>query len=800
MLVSTKWLREYVDFPMTVEELGERLTMVGLELEGLENRSPGLQGVVTARVESVSKHPRADRLQLCEVSTGTQTYLVVCGAPNVAVSAVVALALPGAKLHSGISIQETSVRGQLSQGMLCSQQELGLGDDASGIWLLPPDTRVGIPLAEALGISDTVLDIAVTPNRSDCLSVVGIAREVAAICDQQLQYPANTCNETGPPVESLGAVSIEDPVGCPRYAARIVDGVRIGPSPEWLSNHLESAGIRSINNIVDVTNFVLLELGQPLHAFDFDRLAEQRIVVRRAQLGEIFATLDGAERSLYEDTLLICDGRRPVAIAGVMGGLNSEITADTTRVFIESAFFQPEGIRRTSKKLGLRTESSYRFERGVDPEGVIRALDRAAQLMLEVGGGSLATGRIDVYPGPMPRPTLTLPVDRTNRFLGTQLTAAQMAKTLASIEMEVEPLDANRLRVVPPSFRQDVSREVDLMEEVARLAGYATISSTCPEASVFSNVPDDHLLLRETVRDVLAGFGFAETITYSFVSQASLEQLRLSKDDRRVRTMKLQNPLSEDQAVMRTSLIPGLLETARRNIDHRNMDLRIYELSKVFLASDHELPEERYHLAGLVTGLRQPQLLYSDESKIEYADVKGVVEALLGTFRIHDCRFRPESLEPYLDSGASAAVFHGDQRLGTLGRLHAEIERGWDLKVPVFLLELDFDQLFGLRRGHPLYEALPKFPSVVRDMALVVDDTLAVQLPIDFVADQHVPLLEMVEVFDLYRNPQLGQGKKSVGYRLVYRAPDRSLTDEEVNVIHADLVQKVLRRFRAVLR
>ncbi len=800
MLVSAKWLREYVDFPMTVTELGERLTMVGLELEGIEERPRALKQVVTARVESVSKHPQADRLQLCEMSTGTQTYRVVCGAPNVVASAVVPLALAGAKLPSGISIQETSVRGQYSQGMLCSQRELGLGDDAGGIWLLPPGTRVGVLLAEALGINDTVLDVAVTPNRPDCLSVVGIAREVAAICGKQLQYPVSTCNETGPPVETLGAVAIDDPVGCPRYAARIVDGVRIGPSPEWLRNRLESAGIRSINNMVDVTNFVLLELGQPLHAFDFDRLAEHRIVVRRAQLGERFTTLDGSERSLHEDTLLICDGRRPVAIAGVMGGLNSEITAETTRVLIESAFFQPQGIRRTSKKLGLRTESSYRFERGVDPEGVIRAVDRAAQLMLEVGGGRLAAGRIDVYPGPISQPNLTLPVDRTNRFLGTQLTAAQMAKTLASIEMEVEFLDDNRLRVVPPSFRQDVSREVDLMEEIARLAGYNTIPSTCPEASVFSNVPDDHLIVRETVRDALAGFGFVETITYSFVSQASLEQLRLSKDDHRIRTLKLQNPLSEDQTVMRTSLIPGLLATARRNIDHRNLDLRIYELSKVFLTTMNELPEERYHLAGLMTGLRRPQLLYGAEDKIEYPDVKGVVEGLLGIFHIHGCRFRQEALEPYLDPWASTAVFHGDQRLGTLGRLHAEVERGWDLKAPVFLLELDFERLFGLRGARPLYEALPKFPSVTRDMALVVDDTLAVQLPMDFISDQRLPLLEMVEIFDLYRNLQLGKGKKSVGYRLVYRAPDRSLTDEEVNVIHADLVRRVLKTFRAVLR
>jgi phenylalanyl-tRNA synthetase beta chain len=800
MLVSVKWLRDYVDLKLTVPELGERLTMVGLELEGMEERPAALRQVVTARVQSIRKHPQADRLQLCDVSTGNRSYRVVCGAPNVTEAAVVALALPGATLPTGTSIAESSIRGERSQGMLCSRRELGLGEDASGIWLLPPDTRVGVPLADALGIDDTVMDISITPNRSDCLSVVGIAREVAAICGLGLHYPTVICDETGPRADSLGGVTIDDPMGCPRYAARILEGVRIGPSPEWLQTCLASAGVRSINNIVDVTNYVMMELGQPLHAFDFDRLAEHRIVVRRAQPGEHFTTLDGMDRELHPDTLLICDGERPVAIAGVMGGLNSEITADTTRVFLESAYFQPRGIRRTSKKLGLRTESSYRFERGIDPEGVIRAVDRAAQLMLEVGGGSIATGRIDIYPAPITQPVLILRVDRANRFLGTQLTLAQMAEILTGIEMHVEQLDDHRLQVVPPSFRQDVTREVDLMEEIARLAGYNTIASTYPQASVYAELPDAHLVCRETVREMLAGFGFAETITYSFISEASLAQLRLSEDDRRTRPLRLQNPLSEDQAVMRTSLMPGLLATTRRNLDFRNMNLRIYELSKVFLATQEELPEERYCLAGFMTGMRHPQLLYAGEDGMDYTDVKGVVEALLGSFHIQGCRYLAEPLEPYLDPWAAAAIFHGSQRLGALGRLHPEVQRDWDLKTPVFLFELDYDLLFQLRGTQPLYRPLPKFPSVTRDMALVVDVGLPVQRPVDFVTDQHEPLLEQVEVFDLYQHEQLGKGKKSVGYRLVYRALDRNLTDEEVNNIHAGLVQKVLAAFQATLR
>lgn len=385
MIVSLKWLREYVDFSLSMEELTHRLTMVGLEIEGYHSLYPNLDKVITGRVESVRPHPSADRLKVCRVFDGNRTYSVVCGAPNVRDGAVVALALPGAELPGGMDLGETTIRGELSQGMLCSMKELEMGEDAAGIWLLPPDTPLGIPIDKAARVDDTIIEVSVTPNRGDCLSVIGIAREIAAITGRPLQYPRITLQETGPPVSSLSSVTIEDPDGCPRYAARIVEGIKVGPSPGWLKSRLESVGLRSINNIVDVTNYVLMELGQPLHAFDFDRLRENRIVVRKAFGGERFTTLDGTERELFDDTLLICDGVGPVAIAGIMGGLNSEIESETTRVLIESAYFQPRSIRRTSKKLGLRTESSYRFERGVDPEGVIRAVDRAAQLMFEVG-------------------------------------------------------------------------------------------------------------------------------------------------------------------------------------------------------------------------------------------------------------------------------------------------------------------------------------------------------------------------------------------------------------------------------
>ena len=801
MIVSLKWLRDYVDVSLSVKELVHRLTMVGLEVDAVRQRHPLLQNVITVRVERVKAHPRADRLHLCEVSDGSRSYQVVCGAPNVREGIVAPLALPGAELASGLTLRESQIRGELSQGMLCSQKELGLGEDESGIWLLPPETSVGVSIDKALGLEDVILEVSITPNRGDCLSILGIAREVAAICGVPLRYPAVSVEEGGPPIETLSSVTVNDPVGCPRYAARIIRGVTIGPSPAWLREKLEAVGLRSINNIVDVTNFILMEMGQPLHAFDFDKLRENRIVVRRARGGERFTTLDGVERTLFDDTLLICDGRGPVAIAGIMGGLESEITQDTRRVLIESAYFQPLSIRRTGKKIALRSESSYRFERGIDPEGVTRALDRAAQLMVQVGGGEIAGGRIDVYPAPYEPIRLELRLDRTNRFLGTELASAEMAGVLRSIEMQVEDLDPNRLLVVTPSFRPDVTREVDLAEEVVRLVGYDRVPVTSPQAAASAAPLDPHLRCRLEVKSFLEGSGFFEIITYSFISLESLCKLRLPPEDPRLDPVRVMNPLSEEQAVMRTSLLPGLLNTARYNSDRRNEDIRIFELSKVFLPRKGDvLPVEPHHLVGLMSGKRFPHLLYGGEEEVDFTDVKGAVESVVDLFFLHGIKYAAEDLPLYLDSRQAASVYVGRERLGALGLIHPEVREAFDLKKPAFIFELDFDKLYSLMGARPIFRSLPKFPAVARDMALIVDADLPVQGPLDFIGNLKEPLLEHLEIFDIYQNPQLGEGKKSVGYRLVYRAPDRNLTDEDVNDLHTQLVSKVTEAFHATLR
>lgn len=800
MLISLNWLSDYVDCHLTPERLADGLTMVGLEAEGLWHRYPYLKDVITVRIESVESHPNADRLSICSVSSGNDLYKVVCGAANLRAGEIAPLATSGAELPAG-TVRKASVRGEDSEGMLCSQKELDLGEDQSGVLLLPPDTPVGVTLDKALGIEDMLLGIGITPNRGDCLSLIGIAREAAALCKTSVKYPPSSVEETGPPIESLTSVTIDDPSGCPRYSARLIQGVKIGPSPEWLKNRLESVGLRSINNIVDVTNYIMMELGQPLHAFDFERLRQNRIVVRGASAGERFTTLDGVERELPEGTVLICDGVGPVAIGGIMGGLNSEISPDTTSVLIESAYFQPLSIRRSSKKLGLRTESSFRFERGIDHSGVLRALDRAARLMQEVGGGTIAAGSIDVYPQPIASPVLTLRADAANRFLGTALSAAEMKEHLELIEMQVEPLDQDRLRVVPPPFRPDITREVDLFEEIARLAGYDTIPVTSPTVAVQSALLDPHQGKRRELKSVMEGAGFYEVINYSFISMEALGKLRYSPDDARLKPIQLRNPLSDEQAVMRTSLIPGLLLNARSNFDRRTEDLRIFELSKVFLPREGELlADEPHHIAGAMAGRRIPQLLYSGENQLDYTDVKGIVECILGFFRVKSTVFRAEDLPPWLDPYASASVYAGDRRIGELGKVHPEVGLGFDLKKSVYLFRLNFDRLFSMEGPPPFFSSLPKFPSVERDMALLAAESIPVEEALNFILSLKEPLLERVEIFDIFRSAQLGADRKSVGYRLTYRASDRSLTDEEVNAIHQKLVEQVVERFGVSLR
>ena len=583
MKVSLSWLEAFVPVEMDLNELTEALTMVGLEVEGVTDRYAYLSSVFVGRVAAVKNHPNADRLKICDVELQDKTYRVVCGAPNVTEGMLAPLALPGTHLPNGNVLSRGTIRGEHSEGMLCSEAELELGLDASGIMPLEKNLPVGKNLARALNLADPVLEIDLTPNRPDCLSIIGTAREVAAIQGRQITVKPVGLVESGREIDQQTSVTVEAPESCPRYTARLLENITVAPSPLWLQNRLISVGLRPINNIVDITNFVLMEYGQPLHGFDFDRLAENRIVVRKANAGEKFITLDSKERILSEDMLLICDGQKPVGLAGVMGGLNSEIETTTTRVLIESAYFNPASIRKTAKTLGLNTDASHRFERGIDPETTPIALDRAAQLMVELAGGTLVPGVIDIK-GKIPQPVpIVLTVEETNRLLGTNLDQDVIKRLLESIEFQVESNAEDTLAVTAPPFRVDIARTVDLIEEVARLTGYNNIPRTYPLVPAETRTPSKALAERDRIKQIMTGFGFTEAINYAFMDDRACDLLNLAADDDRRLLVKILNPLTEDQTVMRTSLVPGLLKSTYRNISRQVKRIKLFEVGKIFI-------------------------------------------------------------------------------------------------------------------------------------------------------------------------------------------------------------------------
>ncbi|MGQ9646799.1 MAG: phenylalanine--tRNA ligase subunit beta [Thermodesulfobacteriota bacterium] len=801
MKVSLNWIKDYVDIPMGVGDLVDLLTMGGLEVEQVTAVGQGFDKVVVAELQSIRKHPNADKLSLVEARTDQGKFSIVCGAKNIREGQKVPLALVGAKLPNGTEIRKSKIRGELSEGMLCSEIELGLGPDATGIMILSPDLPLGTNLGEALGLKDVVLDISITPNRPDCLCVIGVAREIAALTGQKLKYPRFTLSEGGEEIHSKTSVTVMDPDLCPRYVARLIEEVHIGPSPFWMSNRLEKVGVRSINNVVDVTNYVMMEYGQPLHAFDFDLLEEGRIVVRRAVQGEEFVTLDGVKRTLDKEMLMICDGVKPVAIAGVMGGLNSEIREDTKIVLLESAYFQPEGNRRTAKKLRLETEAAYRFGRGIDYGGCVVAANRAAQLIHELAGGKILTGVIDVYPARIQPKPIRLSVQKIRQVLGTAVQAPQVISYLKSLELDVEEEERNVLRVTPPSFRGDLEREIDLIEEVARLDGYEKIPITLPKGPPSSEVRNRNLLLEKKATDLLIHHGYHEVITYSFTSPTSWDLLGLPSGDPRRTPLRILNPLSEDLSVLRTSLIPGLLEVARYNLSRKNLNLKLFELKKVFLPKEGEkLPTEVKYLAGLAFGLDREPHWTSVPRSVDFYDVKGCMEDLLEVLRIKGVTFIRSEDIPYLHPGKSSKMLMGTEALGVIGEIHPQVLAHYDLPGRAYLFEVNFEQLVKGAEEGKRFRPLPKFPAVYRDLSLVVDEALEVGKVTETIWKLQGPFIDEVSVFDVYQGAPIPKGKKGISYRIRFQAADRTLTDEEVNRYHEKIIFQLMEIFKAELR
>ncbi len=801
MRVTLEWLKRYVEIEETGQEIAELLTRQGLEVSACVSVKPGLQGVITSRIVSLEPHPSVSGLWVCRINTGKEDRTVLCGAGNVAVGDCVPLAVPGTSIPCGRVIEATRLHGIYSEGMLCSERELDLSEDHEGIMKLPSDTSPGLALERALALEDDVLDIEVTPNRPDCLSVVGVAREIAAGKGRKLRLPRFALVEQAPSSAEVSSIEIRAPEACPRYVGRIVEGVRVGPSPFWLRRLLSLVGLRPINNIVDVTNFVMMELGQPLHAFDLDRLEGNRIVVRMAREGETLTTLDGQQRRLGRDDLLICDARRPVALAGIMGSLESEISDGTTRVFLESAFFEPRGIRRTRKRLGISTEASFRFEREIDREGPLRAADRSTALMSALAGGRVLAGALDVYPIPYRERRIRTTVSRINRLLGTSIEKGRILGYLKGLDMAVRDEQEDALEVEPPSFRPDVNMEMDIVEEVARLYGYDAVPTHMPKAPVSVVRSDPERCAEDLARDVLVGMGFCEVVNYSFGGPDTLEKLGFPAGDARSVPVPLQNPLSEEQGFLRTTLVGPLLETVARNVRQRNRDLRLFEVGRVYLPSSGKgLPQERKMLAGVMVGRRYARRWNEPDATIDAFDLKGCLEVLLAAFGLDEFRWDRTDEISCLHPGCSGDILRYTTKIGYAGRLHPAVQEAFGIEEDVHLFEMEFASLVACMGRTRTYRPFAKRPPVQRDIALVLDDSMTYREVIETMRALSDARVTGIELFDLYRGPPVPEGKQSLAFRITYQDPTRNLTDEEINKIQEDFLGRLLPGLRAHLR
>jgi len=801
MNVTYNWLKEFVDFDLTPDQLAALLTMLGLEVEGMEKFGDGMDDVVVAVVEEKRQHPNADKLSLCRVNNGAQVLDVVCGAQNFKQGDTVALAQIGATLPGDFKIKRSKIRGEESCGMLCSEKELGLAAESAGIMILPAGLEPGTPLFAALGLKDTLFEIGLTPNRADCLSVVGIAREIAAKLGKKINCPEIVVNEAADPVEQSIGVTVEDAEFCPRYAARYLSGCRIAPSPEWLVKRLNAIGVRSINNVVDITNLVMMELGQPLHAFDCDRLTGQRIVVRRAGEGELFTTLDSQQRTLSADDLVICDAERPVALAGVMGGENSEIADTTTNILLESAWFLPSAIRKTSKRLGLHTESSHRFERGVDIGGVTRALDRAAALIAELAGGRVARGRLDVYPGKREPAAIPFRPERANALIGIDLPREEIIAILERLECTVEEASEGSLAVTPPSYRIDIEREIDLVEEIARMNGFDRIPATLPRAQVASDRPTRHQQMEKNVRDVLVEHGMNEIINFSFTAPGAADKLLLAEDDPRRSAIRLANPLVDEQSVMRTTLLPGVLETVARNVSFRSLDLKLFEMRRVYLPTQgDDLPHEPLYVVGALTGSRDGLGWSRTNEPVDFYDAKGIMESLLARLDVGGVKWVADVPEPFYHPGKSCSIIAGRERIGSIGEVHPTVLENFGLDKPVYCFELDFERVLVLARQKRAISAPSRFPDSTRDIAMLAPVELPVEKIIEGIHGVKAKEVEQVDIFDLYLGKGIPEGFKSIAVRIRYRSYERTLTDDEIGKLHGKIVDTLLNKVKVSIR
>ena len=797
MRVSINWLREFVEFDQSPDQLADTLTMLGLEIESIESMAEGVSNIKVGQIKSIEPHPDADRLVVCKTDVGEGEPLqIVCGAKNMSVGDRVPTAVVGGSLP-GFKIGKRKMRGIQSHGMMCSAKELGLGDDHDGLLILDPALEIGADAIQLLGIDDTVLDIEITPNRGDWAGMIGIARELSAHLQVPLTLPDDGLHESGETAAKLSNVTIEDPDLCPRYAGRILRNVSVSKSPPWLCQRLVAAGQRPINNIVDITNYILMETGQPLHGFDFDKLAENRIVVRRARDGETIKTLDSEDRKLTNDMLVIADANTPVAIAGIMGGADSEVGEGSQRVFLESAYFLPASVRKTSRSLNLISEASTRFQRGADSDMVVYAANRAAKLIAEIAGAEIQQGILDEYPNPAPSRKVQLRFERTNAMLGTDIGEKEQRQILTNLGFEEQDPSPSEATYTVPPRRHDVAHEADLIEEVARMHGFDNLPTTLPRVHPRQEIIAPQAAIERNLRAHLVGLGLTELSSLTFSSDAAIEQTKLQFESARL--VRLQNPLSERHAVMRPSLIPGMLEAISRNERHGIDQIRLFEMGPTFTTDDtSELANETPHAVIGLMGPRVSPTWHGENNAVDIYDIKGLAEAILNHSSL-DVEFRHTEIAPFA-AGHCAEIETADDVIGYLGLIDPAIAKNFDITKPVFLLDLNISTILNKSKEPSVFEPVPKFPPALLDLAVVIDaDTPAD--PIRIAAEKAGgKRLKQVEIFDVYTGEQVDDGKKSIALKLVFQVPDRTLTDKETGKDLDKIKAALANEFGATLR
>ena len=788
MKSSLKWMQDYVNVDMTQDpqKFADTLTISGIPVEHVEYWGDEIKNIVTGKILKIDKHPNADKLVVCQIDTGSETLRIVTGATNVREGQIVPVAVHGAHLPGGVKIKRSKLRGVESNGMLCSAHELGfddsvlLPDERNGIWILPDDTPVGVDAVEYLGLKDVVYEYELTPNRADCFSMVGLSREFAVLSNQKAVYPEITVDECEESISGRVKVSIEDEELCSRYAARLLVNVKVGKSPLWMQQRLRKSGVRPINNVVDVTNYVMIELGIPLHAYDYDKVQDHHLIARRAKEGEDMKTLDGVDRKLNSNMLVIADPVKPCCIAGVMGGYDSEVTAGTTTVILECASFKGSSIRHTGRSLGLRSEASARFERGLDAEGCIHSLDRCAQLLQQMGACDVAQGVVDVYPRPQKTVTISFTARKVNEFLGTDIAEEQMIHILETLQFEIKK-DGDVLTAVVPSYRGDCTEMPDIAEEVARVYGYENIPSTRPWSNISKGEEGFHHQVNEKVSSVLCGCGLHETVTFSFVHPNSLKKLLFPETDDVYRAVPILNPITEEFPWMRTTLIPSLMDVLVRNQAAKNDSVAVYEIAPVYKPKAlpiTELPDEQFYVAGLLYGKRTSGEWPNKEEAYDFYDVKGIVEAVLSSLGIH-ADLEVSDFAP-LHPGKAAQFVKDGKVLCRFGELHPKVIDNYDIAGPVYIFEMNLSDMLPLVNLLPEYHKVAKFPASSRDLAFLAPlDTKNSEI-IDIIKKDGGPYLEEVHLFDMYTGKQVPKGYKSLAYALIFRSETGTLTDSDI--------------------